>query len=167
MCLQSPMLRSYNRLFVPGSSRETIVGCVKTNLTFLQRKKCTQLRLGCLGLRIHTDRFLAIKNTPAERLCVHCSMQATEDEIHFLCSCPRYNEIRNKLYLKVEDPSFQTLNTENKYIYLLTLRSLTRHVANYLIDEKFGWPTATLFLAPVEGWKGPSGPAENLWPHLK
>ena len=30
----------------------------------------------------------------------------------------------------------------------------------------FGWPTAILVLAPAEGWKGPSGPAENLWPHL-
>ena len=25
---------------------------------------------------------------------------------------------------------------------------------------------AILFLAPAEGWKGPSGPAGNLWPHL-
>ena len=106
----------------------------KNEFDISTEEKYTQPRLGCLGLRIHTDRFLAIKNTPAERLCVHCSVQATEDEIHFLCSCPRYNEIRNKLYLKVEDPSFQTLNTENKYIYLLTLRSLTRHVANYIIE---------------------------------
>ena len=34
-------------------------------------------------------------------------------------------------------------------------------------NEKFGCPMAILFLAPAEGWKGPSGPAENLWPHLK
>ena len=33
--------------------------------------------------------------------------------------------------------------------------------------RKFGWPMATLFLAPVEGWKSPSGPAGDLWPHLK
>ena len=26
---------------------------------------------------------------------------------------------------------------------------------------------AILFLAPVEGWKGPSGPAGSLWPRLK
>ena len=36
-----------------------------------------------------------------------------------------------------------------------------------LKTRKFGWPTATLFLAPVEGWKGPSGPAWDLCPHLK
>ena len=35
----------------------------------------------------------------------------------------------------------------------------------YLINEKVG--VATLFLAPVERWKGPSGPAMDLWPHLK
>ena len=37
----------------------------------------------------------------------------------------------------------------------------------FLYNEKFGWPTAILFLAPAEGWKGPLGPAGNLWPHLK
>merc|ERR1712105_29727 len=31
-------------------------------------------------------------------------------------------------------------------------------------NKKFGWPTAVLFLAPAEGWKGPSGPAGNLCP---
>ena len=36
-----------------------------------------------------------------------------------------------------------------------------------LLYEKFGWPTAILFLTPAEGWKGPSGPAGDLWPHLK
>ena len=30
----------------------------------------------------------------------------------------------------------------------------------------FGWPTAILVLAPAEGWKGPSGPAGYIWPHL-
>ena len=34
----------------------------------------------------------------------------------------------------------------------------------YLYNEKFGWPTAILFFAPAEGWKGPAG---NLWPYLK
>ena len=32
--------------------------------------------------------------------------------------------------------------------------------------RRFGWPTATLLLAPAESWKGPSGPAGNFWPHL-
>ena len=40
-------------------------------------------------------------------------------------------------------------------------------IINLLENEKLGWPTAILFLAPAEGWKGPSGPAGNLWPHLK
>ena len=35
------------------------------------------------------------------------------------------------------------------------------------IMRRFGWPTATLLLAPAEGWRGPSGPAGDLWPHLK
>ena len=37
-------------------------------------------------------------------------------------------------------------------------------VAKFKDNDKFGWPTAILFLAPAEGWKGPAG---DLWPHLK
>ena len=32
------------------------------------------------------------------------------------------------------------------------------NIGGNLSYEKFGWPTAILFLAPAEGWKGPSGP---------
>ena len=34
-------------------------------------------------------------------------------------------------------------------------------------NEKFGWPTAILFLAPAEGWKGPSGPAGAVFLSLR
>ena len=40
-------------------------------------------------------------------------------------------------------------------------------ISPILITKKIGWPTPTLFLAPAEGCKSPSGPAEDLWPHLK
>ena len=46
------------------------------------------------------------------------------------------------------------------------LETVKVYVGQFKYNEKFGWPTAILFLAPAEGWKGPSGPAGNLWPHL-
>ena len=44
--------------------------------------------------------------------------------------------------------------------------SKVKKLAYFFHNEKFGWPTAILVLAPAEGWKGPSGPAGYLWPHL-
>ena len=43
-----------------------------------------------------------------------------------------------------------------KFVELITEKKI-------FLNEKFGWPMAILFLAPVEGWKGPAG---NLWPYL-
>ena len=51
--------------------------------------------------------------------------------------------------------------------YLITQKDKIKILGYIFSNEKFRWPTAILFLAPAEGWKGPSGPAENLWPHLK
>ena len=37
----------------------------------------------------------------------------------------------------------------------------------FVLREKFGWPMAILFLAPAEGWKGPSGPAGTVFLSLR
>ena len=49
-------------------------------------------------------------------------------------------------------PIFNLRNRKEKDSFLSRVR-------NFCLNEKFGWPTAILFLAPAEGWKGPSGPA--------
>ena len=47
-----------------------------------------QFRSGILPLVIETGRY---RNVPAdERLCEICNLNLVEDEIHFLCFCPRY-----------------------------------------------------------------------------
>ena len=35
------------------------------------------------------------------RLCEICNLNLVEDEIHFLCYCPRYQELRTELYQNV------------------------------------------------------------------
>ena len=58
-----------------------------------------QFRSGILPLAIETGRY---RNVPAnERLCEICNLNLVEDEIHFLCFRPRYQELRTELYQNV------------------------------------------------------------------
>ena len=44
-----------------------------------------------------------------------------EDEIHFICQCEKYSQLRNELYENVQKdfPDFCMLNDKEKFIYLL------------------------------------------------
>ena len=66
----------------------------------------TQLRLGILPLEKETGRYTLIydkalkrnrKREPSERLCKFCDIKTCEDEIHFVLSCSKYDEIRTFL----------------------------------------------------------------------
>ena len=58
-----------------------------------------QFRSGILPLAIETGRY---RNVPTdERLYEICNLNLVEDEIHFLCFCPRYQELRAELYQNV------------------------------------------------------------------
>ena len=54
-------------------------------------------------------------------ICRLCS-SAIEDEIHFLCECPKYNDLRNNLYQKVSthDPSFLHKDNFERFVYLMS-----------------------------------------------
>ena len=47
-----------------------------------------KFRLGGHSLRVETDRWLRPKPPREQRVCRHCSMQAVEDEQHFLFDLP-------------------------------------------------------------------------------
>jgi len=53
-----------------------------------------KFRLGGHSLRVETDRWLRPKSPREQRVCRHCSMQAVEDEQHFVFDCPFYSIIR-------------------------------------------------------------------------
>ena len=58
-----------------------------------------QFRSGILPLAIETGRY---RNVSAdERLCEICNLNLVENEIHFLCFCHRYQELRTELYQNV------------------------------------------------------------------
>ncbi len=54
-----------------------------------------------------------------ERTCLICDSQDIENEEHFICVCTKYSQLRNDLYLKVENARFHGLSNENKLVYLV------------------------------------------------
>ena len=89
-----------------------------------------QFRCGILPLRIETGRF---RNLPVEeRICELCNLRQVEDEQHFLCDCPKYEELRLPLLRKANEiiPLFNTLSKKEQLVSLMT--NLWREVSFYL-----------------------------------
>ena len=82
-----------NRLFKRNFHLEPyLVNIRHTSL----RVALTRLRVCCHRLAIEVGRYHKPKPIPtSERLCLVC--KCTEDDVHFLCVCPRYQELRYKL----------------------------------------------------------------------
>ena len=90
-----PKLRTY-ALFKINLKTELYVSLL---IPKCKRSIFCQFRSGILPLAIETGRY---RNVPAdERLCEICNLNLVEDEIHFLCFCPRYQELRTELYQNV------------------------------------------------------------------
>lgn len=64
-----------------------------------------KFRLGAHTLRVETDRWLVPKPPRESRICHFCSMQAVEDEQHFLFDCPFYSIIRGQ-HFALFSPNF-------------------------------------------------------------
>lgn len=78
-----------------------------------------QYRCGILPLNIEVGRY---RNIPLDnRLCTLCPNRSIEDEFHFLCTCPIYNDIRSILYetIMYYDDSFIDLDDIDKFFTLI------------------------------------------------
>lgn len=109
-----PKLRTY----VLFKSKFGAEDYVSMHLTKYQRSLFAQLRCGVLPLQVEVGRF---SNTPLEmRICKLCGL-ACEDEVHFVCDCSVYNEERQDMFKDIcmEDPSFRTKNSIEKFIHLM------------------------------------------------
>ena len=86
-----PKLRTYS-LFIINPKTELYVTLL---IPKCKRSIFCQFRSVILPLAIETGRY---RNVPAdERLCEISNLNLVEDEIHFLCFCFRYQELRTEL----------------------------------------------------------------------
>ena len=144
-CLKSDKLRTYNTLFDPFVPHESVIAYTRQCLPFILRKRLSQLRLGCLPIRIESDRYTRPIVHRDLRYCLQpkCknvannlddNLKDVENEFHFLIVCSQYDNLRTVLYSKIESPSFPSMTNQNKFVYLLTTQSVSKIVAQFIVD---------------------------------
>ena len=94
---------------------------------FRHIKTLTKFRLSDHNLMIEEGRRVRPKVERGDRLCKFCSINAIEDEIHFLINCNKYKEERTVLFEKIVRiyPSFNTIpDDKSKFIFLMTQENI-------------------------------------------
>ena len=125
---KSDKLRYYN-LYKYDKSHEDYL---HLNISRYQRSLFAQFRCGILPLEIEVGRY---RDVPlAHRLCKVCKNDVVEDEIHFLCQCSKYSDIRNSLYAHAEssDSTFHLKDDIDKFVFLMS--NLQKQVIRYLYN---------------------------------
>ena len=69
-------------------------------VTNMHRSLIAQFRAGILPLSIYIEVGRYWNISLEERLCTLCDDNVVEDEIHFLCSCKLYKEVRDVLFVQ-------------------------------------------------------------------
>jgi hypothetical protein len=105
------------------------------------RSLLAKFRLGILQLHIETGRFTQTKLE--ERVCRICNNGNIEDELHFLCTCVKYDDLRTCMYDNVSElnDNFYTLTDKDKFVFLLN--HCNKQVAHFL---KCAWERRKLFV---------------------
>ena len=122
-----PKLRTYIKHKVEYKEKSHLT----CNLSKSRRSLLAQLRLGVLPLAIETGRYTG--KSIELRVCVVCDSNKIENELHFICQCSRYNELRKELFdfidVTIQDINFYTLGDEDKLCLIMLNQHITYKLA--------------------------------------
>ena len=104
-----PKLRTYKQF----KSEYCTEKYVLSTLSKTERSHLAQFRCGILPIRIETGRYIGL--TVNDRTCQICYSDETEDKMHFLFNCPRYNDLRQSVETC---EGFRSLSDEQKLKYI-------------------------------------------------
>ena len=103
------------------------------------------MRLGCLPIRIETDRYTRPIVHRDQRFCLQpkCDntvsslsddMKHVENEYHFLMKCSQYDQLRSDMFAQIQVVDFSQMNDHDKFVFLLTTQSVAKIVAQFIVD---------------------------------
>ena len=144
-CLKSDKLRTYNSLFTSNIPYFSVISYTRLCLPFILRKRLAQLRLGCLPIRIETDRYTRPIVHRDQRYCLQpkCenilsnlsdNAKHIENEYHFIMKCSQYDQLRSELFAQIQTVEFSQMNDVAKFIFLLTTQSVAKLVAQFIVN---------------------------------
>ena len=122
-----PKLRTYKQFKSEYSTEKYVL----STLSKTEKSHFAQFRCAILPLRVETGRYIGL--TLNERTCQICYSDETEDAIHFLFNCPRYNDLRQIFIAKSVETceGFLSLSVEQKLKYLLEKHYV--FIAKYIV----------------------------------
>ncbi len=126
-------MRSY-KLYKHTFGREDYL-CIKNEK---HRTALTKFRISAHTLAIERGRYTRPPTPVENRICKQCTDKKVEDEHHFLLECTKYQTQRDILFQIVSTKCklFETLSTENKFIYLLSAGiGVAKHVAEFIHEN--------------------------------
>ena len=126
-CLKSDKLRTYNSLFTPLVPYDSVISYTRLCLPFILRKRLAQLRLGCLPIRIETDRYTRPIVHRDRRYCLQPKCENTvlnlddsvkhiENEFHFVMKCSQYHHLRSEMFSIIQVSEFVQMNDHEKFV---------------------------------------------------
>ena len=144
-CLKSDKLRTYNSLFTSNIPYFSVISYTRLCLPFILRKRLAQLRLGCLPIRIETDRYTRPIVHRDQRYCLQPNCDNTvsnlsdnakhiENEYHFIMKCSQYDQLRSEMFAQIQAVEFSQMNDVAKFIFLLTTQSVAKLVAQFIVN---------------------------------
>ena len=113
---KSQKLRYYNLYKYEKGNEEYL----NYNISRYKRSLFAQFRCGILPLQIEVGRY---RDVPlCDRLCELCEEGSVEDEIHFLCECSCYSDIRCKLFNQALsfDQLFLEKDNFDRFVFLMS-----------------------------------------------
>ena len=101
---------------------------------FEHRKILSQFRISAHRLEIEQGRYTTPKTPVSSRICKQCNLNLVENEPHVLVICPKYANLRNTLFSKINNKSFNQLSDSNKFNWLMCMEDMhiIRELAIYL-----------------------------------
>ncbi len=69
-----------------------------------------------------------------DRICQLCAIQEVEDEIHFVCKCNLYNDLRKTIYRTVEHKHIDFYMYDNKDKFIFLVQKEWKILGNYLVE---------------------------------
>lgn len=99
------------------------------------RSLIAKLRCGILQLHVETGRYNQVKLE--DRICSLCQQNAVEDELHFLCHCDLYRDLRKELYdfVTTKNAAFSLLSDDDRFITLMS--NFNKYIGKYMKNAWF------------------------------
>ena len=98
-----------------------------------------KIRISAHPLRVETDRYSKNYIERSLRKCQYCTLNKTEDELHFIIECPLYAEIRDIFSNKIlhHCKNFNNLQNSLKFnwIFMQEDLDLLREFGNYVFQS--------------------------------